>query len=323
MLNNIDVKASLQGLVIISDDRLPVRRIPLRGKPVKRYLLPYRGLLGLILICVAWPFSWAESGTGLQYTFFPLWLGFILAVDGLVLRRTGTSLIVRSPKIMAMMFILAVPYWWMFEAINQVIQNWVYIGSNPETNLFSLIQTSLAFSVVIPAVFEVSELVGSFNFINRFARMPALVLNRQQVAIIGILGVLSLAALLTWPKYLFPITWLSLFFIFDPINYLTGRPSITANVRHGDWRLVVAFALGALICGFFWEMWNYQATISWQYNIGFFDFVRIFHMPLLGYGGYLPFGLETYAMFHFVIGLLGWSRDANIPVRGDLDISAD
>ena len=323
MLNNIDVKASLQGLVIISDDRLPVRRIPLRGKPVKRYLLPYRGLLGLILICVAWPFSWAESGTGLQYTFFPLWLGFILAVDGLVLRRTGTSLIVRSPKIMAMMFILAVPYWWMFEAINQVIQNWVYIGSNPETSLFSLIQTSLAFSVVIPAVFEVSELVGSFNFINRFARMPALVLNRHQVAIIGILGVLSLAALLTWPKYLFPITWLSLFFIFDPINYLTGRPSITANVRHGDWRLVVAFALGALICGFFWEMWNYQATISWQYNIGFFDFARIFHMPLLGYGGYLPFGLETYAMFHFVVGLLGWSRDANIPVRGDLDISAD
>ena len=323
MLNNIDVKASLQGLVIISDDRLPVRRIPLRGKPVKRYLLPYRGLLGLILICVAWPFSWAESGTGLQYTFFPLWLGFILAVDGLVLRRTGTSLIVRSPKIMAMMFILAIPYWWMFEAINQVIQNWVYIGSNPETSLFSLIQTSLAFSVVIPAVFEVSELVGSFNFINRFARMPALVLNRQQVAIIGILGVLSLAALLTWPKYLFPITWLSLFFIFDPINYLTGRPSITANVRHGDWRLVVAFALGALICGFFWEMWNYQATISWQYNIGFFDFARIFHMPLLGYGGYLPFGLETYAMFHFVVGLLGWSRDANIPVRGDLDISAD
>ena len=323
MLNNIDVKASLQGLVIISDDRLPVRRIPLSGKPVKRYLLPYRGLLGLILICVAWPFSWADSGTGLQYTFFPLWLGFILAVDGLVLRRTGTSLIVRSPKIMAMMFILAVPYWWMFEAINQVIQNWVYIGSNPETSLFSLIQTSLAFSVVIPAVFEVSELVGSFNFINRFARMPALVLNRQQVAIIGILGVLSLAALLTWPKYLFPITWLSLFFIFDPINYLTGRPSITANVRHGDWRLVVAFALGALICGFFWEMWNYQATISWQYNIGFFDFARIFHMPLLGYGGYLPFGLETYAMFHFVVGLLGWSRDANIPVRGDLGISAD
>ena len=323
MLNNIDVKASLQGLVIISDDRLPVRRIPLRGKPVKRYLLPYRGLLGLILICVAWPFSWAESGTGLQYTFFPLWLGFILAVDGLVLRRTGTSLIVRSPKIMAMMFILAIPYWWMFEAITQVIQNWVYIGSDTETSLFSLIQTSLAFSVVIPAVFEVSELVGSFNFINRFARMPALVLNRQQVAIIGILGVLSLAALLTWPKYLFPITWLSLFFIFDPINYLTGRPSITANVRHGDWRLVVAFALGALICGFFWEMWNYQATISWQYNIGFFDFARIFHMPLLGYGGYLPFGLETYAMFHFVVGLLGWSRDANIPVRGDLGISAD
>ena len=152
MLNNFDVKASLQGLVVISDDRLPVRRIPLREKPLKRYLLPYRGLLGLLLICISWPISWAESGTGLQFTFFPLWLGFILSVDGLVLRRTGTSLIVRSPKIMAAMFILAVPYWWMFEAINQVTQNWVYIGSNPETNFFSLIQTSLAFSVVAAAL---------------------------------------------------------------------------------------------------------------------------------------------------------------------------
>ena len=323
MLNNFDVKASLHGLVVIRDDRLPVRRIPLPEKPLQRYLLPYRGLLGLLLICIAWPLSWAESGTGLQYTFFPLWLGFILAIDGLVLRRTGTSIMVRSPRIMAAMFILAIPYWWMFEAINLVTQNWLYIGSNPDKNFFNYIPTSLAFSVVIPAIFEVSELVGSFNFMKRFTHLPPLVLDRRQVTTIGALGVLSLVALFIWPTYLFPLTWLSLFFIFDPINYLTGRPSITAKVRHGDWQLVIAFALGALICGFFWEMWNHHATVSWEYNIGFFDFARIFQMPLLGYGGYLPFGLETYALFHFVVGLLNWSSDAEIPVRGDTNTSAN
>ena len=317
MLKRLDLKASLEGLVVIRDDRLPLRRIPLREKPLQRYVLPYRGLLGLLLIAIAWPLSWAQSGTGLQYTFFPLWLGFILAIDGLVLRRTGTSLIVRSPKIMAAMFVVAMPYWWTFEAINSVTHNWVYIGSKENTNVLDYLESSLAFSVVIPAVFEVSELIGSFGFIKRFARLPALVLNRRQVILVAVLGLTSLAALLVWPTYLFPITWICLFFIFDPINHLTGRPSIISQVRNGDFRLVIAFALGALVCGFFWEMWNNEASVSWEYNVGIFDFARVFQMPLLGYGGYLPFGLETYAVFHFAAGLVGLSSDARVPVNGD------
>jgi hypothetical protein len=28
-------------------------------------------------------------------------------------------------------------------------------------------------------------------------------------------------------------------------------------------------------------------------------------MPLLGYGGYLPFALELYALYHWVSGLFG------------------
>ena len=317
MLHKVDVKASLESLVLIRDDRLPLRRIPLREKPLQRYFLPYRGLLGLLLIAIAWPLSWAQSGTGLQYTFFPLWLGFILAIDSLVMRRTGTSLIVRSPKIMAAMFVVAMPYWWTFEAINNVIHNWVYIGSGESTGVFDYLETSLAFSVVIPAVFEVSELIGSFGFIKRFAHLPALILSRRQVILLAFLGISSLGALLIWPTYLFPVTWLCLFFIFDPINNLTGRPSIMSQVANGDWRLVITFAFGALACGFFWEMWNNDASVSWEYNIGFFDFARIFQMPLLGYGGYLPFGLETYAVFHFAAGLLGWSSDAHVPLNGD------
>ena len=315
MLNNLDIKASLACLVIIRDDRLPARRIPLREKPLQRYLLPYRGLLGLLLIAIAWPLSQQIS----QNLFFPLWLGFILLVDGLVLRRTGTSLVVRSPKIMVVMFIVASPYWWAFEGINQITQNWVYVTPTEEDSggLVGVIQASLSYSTVVPAVFEVSELIGSFGFIKRFARLPSLVLSRPQIILAGVFGLGSLVTMLIWPTYLFPMTWLCLFFIFDPINNLTGRPSIIAQVKNGDYRTVVAFALGALVCGFFWEMWNRDASVSWEYNIGYLDFARIFQMPLLGYGGYLPFGLETYAVFHFVAGLLGWSSDARVPVSGD------
>ena len=67
--------------------------------------------------------------------------------------------------------------------------------------------------------------------------------------------------------------------------------------------MAIALAAGALICGWFWEMWNYWAFPKWQYTIPFVDFAHVFEMPLLGFGGYLPFGLEVYAGYHFLSGL--------------------
>jgi hypothetical protein len=40
---------------------------------------------------VSWGLSWGLSGLRTHLLFFPLWLGLILTVDGLVLRRSGTS----------------------------------------------------------------------------------------------------------------------------------------------------------------------------------------------------------------------------------------
>jgi len=316
VLSNFDVKASLHGLVIIRDDRLPVRRIPLRERPLQRYFLPYRGLLGLILIGIAWPLSQQTS----QNLFFPLWLGFIFLMDGVVLRRTGTSLMVRSPKVMLLMF--ALPYWWVFEGINGITQNWVYVATESDRGLISYVEATLSYSTVIPAIFEVSELIGSLGFVKKFSKLRALILSKKQVVFTIIFGVVSLVAMLIWPTYLFPLTWLSFFFIFDPLNHLAGRPSIISQVSRGDYRVVIAFALGALVCGFFWEMWNRDASVAWEYSIGYLDFARIFEMPLLGYAGYLPFGLETYAVFHFTVGLLGWSSESNVPVRGDAEVTA-
>jgi hypothetical protein len=43
-------------------------------------------------------------------------------------------------------------------------------------------------------------------------------------------------------------------------------------------------------------MWNSRALPKWEYDISYAEWLRIFEMPLLGYGGYLSFGLETYAV---------------------------
>ena len=271
--------------------------------PARFNFFSAHGILGLALIAVAWPASWLQLQPLAEYSFFPLWLGYILVIDALVLRRKRTSLLVRDPKAFLGLFVASVPLWWAFEGINSFTQNWQYIGAGDYSTLRYFLVASWHFSIVIPAVFETAELAGSLGLVNRFPR--GLVLPNSWMLPAGamVVGLASLVSLVLWPNYAFAGSWLGLFLLPDPINYLQGRPSILAWLRRGDWRMAIALAAGALICGWFWEMWNYWAFPKWQYTIPFVDFAHVFEMPLLGFGGYLPFGLEVYAVYHFLSGL--------------------
>jgi hypothetical protein len=63
----------------------------------------------------------------------------------------------------------------------------------------------------------------------------------------------------------------------------------------------VSFTAAALVCGFFWEMWNYGSLARWEYSIPYVDRFRLFEMPALGYAGYLPFGIECAAIAALVL----------------------
>jgi hypothetical protein len=49
-------------------------------------------------------------------------------------------------------------------------------------------------------------------------------------------------------------------------------------------------------------MWNYFSLARWTYTIPFVQRFHLFEMPIVGYGGYLPFGLECLAVGSLVIG---------------------
>ena len=75
-------------------------------------LVGVHGWLGLLLLAVCWPLNWTLPGMRTAYLFFPLWLGYILVVDALVLSRTGTSLWTRSRRDFVLLFVASVPAWW-------------------------------------------------------------------------------------------------------------------------------------------------------------------------------------------------------------------
>ena len=271
------------------------------------------------MVAVFWPLNWLVPGQRTLWAFFPLWLGFIVTVDALVALRKGTSLFLRSRGKFAGLFLVSVFCWWMFEVLNGRAQNWHYIGGGGLSLWGHLILASINFSIVIPAVFEASELASTFPFIRK--AHPGLVIrgNRQTALILFLAGWVMLTLLLVWPKYFFPFLWLSLFFILEPINIWRGNRSLTNWTGKGDWRPLYSLWIGVLITGFFWEMWNFFSWPKWIYTVPGMDFLYFFEMPLLGYLGYLPFSLELFAFYHLIVGLMGEKRTTYIQLEPATD----
>ncbi|MDQ3792614.1 MAG: hypothetical protein M3341_08230, partial [Actinomycetota bacterium] len=132
-----------------------------------------------LLIALAWPLNWGLSGLRTHLLFFPLWLGYALLVDALVLRRRDTSILTRSPKGFALLFACSAPAWWLFEAFNMRTQNWEYLGGDRFGPLAYFLLTSLSFSTVMPAVFETAELVRSGGWMRRLSGGPRLRPHRR------------------------------------------------------------------------------------------------------------------------------------------------
>ena len=78
------------------------------------------------------------------------------------------------------------------------------------------------------------------------------------------------------------------------LQLIHHESTIFSGTVHGDWRMLWAAAVAALICGCFWEMWNFYSPARWEYAVLFVHGATLFQMPLLGYAGYLPFGLECW-----------------------------
>ena len=266
------------------------------------------GWLGLALIAVFWTLNWTLSGLRTYWAFFPLWLGYCLTVDALVFWRTGTSLLARGWRKYLGLFIVSAPVWWLFEALNVRTQNWVYEGVSHFTSLQYIFWTTLSFTTVIPAVFGSAELVASFGFVKRLGHGPLIRPYKVTTISFFVAGWVMMALMLAWPRLFFPFIWLSVYFILEPLNVWLGNRSLAEHTRHGDWRPVISLWLGVLLAAFFWEMWNFYAYPKWVYHVPWGGWLKVFEMPLLGYGGYLPFSLELYALYHLLAGLFSHKK---------------
>ena len=270
---------------------------------------PWWGWAGLALIAASWflgwtRFSWFDWGQ--RFTFPFLWLGYILTINAWTVRRTGSCLLRRAPAGFVFLFPLSMVFWWFFEYLNRFVQNWYYVGIEVFGPLEYVCYASLSFATVLPAVLGTRELLlstGVFQAV--FGRFRSLNPDRPKLLalVVMILACTGLGLIGTFPDLLFPLLWVAPLLILISLLTLMGRKHILAPLRYGDWSLVLASACAALICGFFWEMWNVFSLAKWEYSIPYVQRFHLFEMPALGYAGYLPFGLECAVVAEVFVGI--------------------
>ena len=272
-------------------------RDPKRLPAAERRPFPWWGWVGVAGGGLAWLLAWTRFPwfSSLQiHTFTPLWISYILVINALTYRRRGGCMLKDRPVYFLSLFPASAVFWWFFEYLNRFVQNWYYVGVTFDAWQYFCYGT-LSFSTVLPAVLGTRDWLAGVESLNRgFRQWKALPVARPKrlgwlVLAAAAAGLASIGVL---PDLLFPLLWVSPLLILLSLEAVRGRFHLLSPLAHGDWRPVVLAALAALVCGWFWEMWNYFSLVKWQYSVPYVHRFQVFEMPVLGYAGYLPFGLE-------------------------------
>jgi hypothetical protein len=262
--------------------------------------LPWYGWIGLLVISVSQIGMLARVEPFFHWHTPIAWTGYILLVDAMVWKRRSASWLRDKPAELLFLACLSVPLWIIFELYNKYsIHNWYYIGLvDPPLRYFGYLW---AFATIWPAIFETADLVSAL----RDRRAPAdrsnpprpHVLGPAAWAAVAVGAVMLIVPIAIHSTYLAAPIWLGFILLLDPLNARAGQESILGDWRAGRVTRLVNLLAAGLICGVVWEFWNYWAGSKWIYNVPILPDVKIFEMPILGFGGFPPFAVECFVMY--------------------------
>lgn len=274
--------------------------------------LPIWFWLGLVTTLFFWWLMWTREtvfGSLVYYAFTPLWWGFIFTLDGLSYRFSGGySLFANRPKTLLISAAVSLGGWFFFEYFDYfALGNWYYPNSTmPELSHSTIVWLYIiAYTTVWPAIFEWYTLLNCFpKLVARYAKGPKLNLPGKPLLY---LSLILIFAMVFYPYPLFWVMWIGPLLGFAGLLIALKIWTPFTALANGNWSPMLLMALSTLLNGFFWEVWNYGSAHPatpmtnpnyWMYDIPYVNVIHIFaEMPLLGYFGYLPFGILAWLIF--------------------------
>lgn len=255
------------------------------------------GMLALFGVLLVFRVGWV----GIYFT--PLnWTAYLLLADAVVCSLQGSSRLSDSPRDFLLLALASIPLWLIFEGYNLRMLNWTYVGlpANPALRYFGY---AWSFATIWPAIFETADLLQAMGLFSRPIRTHAPFSRTFRTSLIAA-GVVFLTVPVLAPvrigQYLFAPVWAGFVLLLDPVNYACGGHSMLRNWENGDASLFWNLMAGGLVCGVFWEFWNYWAAARWLYIFPILQGWKIFEMPLPGFLGFPAFAVECFVMFESV-----------------------
>jgi hypothetical protein len=259
---------------------------------------PAYGVLGIILLILSELLSLRKVDPFYSWFYCFAWWSYILTIDAIIHRIKGNSLIANRMKEFFLMIPWSIFIWLIFEGANLFLKNWYYINL-PYSIVERWLGYAIAYATVLPGLFETTELLESLGLLKKNITKKILISRETHILLI-LLGTACLASSVLIPRYFFPLIWVGFIFLLEPFNYWFGGRSLLKDLEEGNPRKIYLLLIAGLICGFLWEFWNFWALSKWIYTVPFFEKLKGFEIPYLGFLGFPPFAVQAYVMYNFI-----------------------
>jgi hypothetical protein len=224
------------------------------------------------------------------------WYPTLVMLDEAVVLLGGERLLARPREVAVMLWWSAV-IWLLFEAINFRLRDWYYVFL-PAGRLERWLGITVSLATVVPAVLLPERVLGRLG-VWRDLRFRCFALEPRHLEIAGWVGWGLLAAVLAFPRYLYPLTWGAVWLIAEPLLYRRDpERSLFADIARGSWGRIARLMAAGLFAGVLWESFNAMARGRWIYTVPFLEHLKIFEMPLVGFLGFPFFALEVWSLYH-------------------------
>jgi hypothetical protein len=259
---------------------------------------PLHGIFGIFLLIFSEILHFKKIDPFYSWFYCFAWWSYILIIDAIIYRLKGNSLILSRTKEFLLMVPWSVFIWLVFEAANLSLENWYYINL-PNSTVERWLGYAVAYGTVLPGIFETTELLETIVVLKK-SQIKKTVLSQEGHRVLILLGVLCLVSSVLIPKYFFPFIWVGFIFLLEPFNYRFGGRSLLKDLEGENPRKIYLLLVAGLICGLLWEFWNFWSLSKWIYTVPFFEEMKGFEMPVLGFLGFPPFAIQAYVMYNFI-----------------------
>jgi hypothetical protein len=256
--------------------------------------------IGSALIIWALAYPGAVRGVALftDWLYFFAWWPLILFLDGILFLAKGESWLWDRPREFLRLAGWSVTVWLTFEVFNLYVHNWGYTGIEPRLWV-RWPGYAISFATVLPGIFLMAQVLEAKGCFGKIRGQPHNFDSWQPIFVI--IGAACLVLPFVVPRYAFPLIWLIFIFLLDPFCDLVAGDSLTGRWLKGARQEHLCLLAAGLLCGVWWELWNYPSAAKWIYTLPVLNFGKVFEMPVLGYLGFPPFALECAVMYNFLL----------------------